>query len=432
MQNTGLNLKVELEDLGKIKKKLVIEIPSETVAREFEGAYKNLKANASIAGFRKGTIPKNVLKAKFGDKVKSDVASRLIEVSYSSAVAEKNLKPVGNPNVELISKDLEEDLPFSYAATLEVQPELDITDYMGMELPALSDEVTDKEVEETLEKLRDAKGEYKEGSGPIKEKDLVNIAFEGSIGGEAIKSTKLDDYHIIIGENKVLPGFDEALKGASKGDVREAKVNFPENNPDKSVAGKEVVFRITVKGIKEKVMPNIDDEFAKDLNFPSLEDLKSRIKEEIHKGKKSNNKEAQKTAILSKLIEKHSFDVPEGLVNRYLSLILNRVADNMKKGVVAPQDRGLNAEQLRDKYKEVAIRQVREDVILDSIVAKEKVEVAEEEVQSVVKNLAASNNENYESLLARVRADGTLELLKDGIKHEKVLEKIIASSKAAS
>ena len=263
MRNIDSDFRIEFEDISPVKKKLNITIGASQVKREVDSAYQSLRSTAAIAGFRKGNVPLNVLKGKFSGNVEEDVTKRLIELSYPNAIKEKELVPVEAPRVEMISKGLREGEDFSYSVTVEVSPKVEISEYKGMELKQEKIEVTDKDIEDGLERLREGRTEYREVERPAVDGDMVVVDFDGFIGAEPIKNGKGSDYPAIIGERNVLPGFDEALMGAAKGDTREANITFPANYSEASLAGKEALFKIAVKAVKDKAVPAIDDELRK-------------------------------------------------------------------------------------------------------------------------------------------------------------------------
>jgi len=429
MQKT--ELKISVEELSPVKKRLDITVPAEAVKRELDSAYKSLRSSVNIAGFRKGAVPMNILKARFSGHVHEDVVKKLIENAYPHALSEKAIQPVDAPKVEIKTEALEEGKEFAFSAVVEVSPALVIDGYMGMKLDKKAIEVTDKDVEDGIQKLREVKAGFKDVERPAKDGDLVVVDFEGFMGNEPVKNTKSVDYPVLLGEKTLLPGFDEALRGASKGEDKEANISFPDNYSEKTLAGKEARFKMTVKAVKEKGLPELTVEFAKSVGCENIEGLVDKVKKELADVKETHDKERLKNEILDKLIEAHPFDVPDAMVNRYLGVILNRVIDGMKQGAYNPGDQGLSIEELKGKYRDMAVRQVKEDVVLDTIAAKEKLEVSREETEKAVRSIAESRGVSFESLMGRIEKEGALEIIKDGMKHEKVFDIILGASSAA-
>ncbi|MDP2689673.1 MAG: trigger factor, partial [Deltaproteobacteria bacterium] len=352
-------IKVELEEINEVKKKLDITVSADIVKQQIREAYANIRSNASIPRYRTGHIPITILKARFAAHVRDEVTRKLIEQAYPHALGEKGLSPIDAPQIDITKTKLEEGEAFSFTATVEVTPKVEISGYKGMELTKKELEVADKDVDESLESLRESRAQFKEVDRPAKDGDLVVVDFEGFINGKPIKYGKSENYPIILGEKTLLPGFDDALKGSSKGDNKEARIKFPENYSEEEMRGKDGDFKIAVKSVKEKRVPAMDDpEFLKAVECDSVETLKTRMKDELRAVKEARDKERLKNEILDNIIASHSFDVPEGMVNRYLSATLGNVLTAIKQGGGSLDDRNLSPEDLKAKYRKVAERQV--------------------------------------------------------------------------
>ncbi|MBI5969712.1 MAG: trigger factor, partial [Deltaproteobacteria bacterium] len=389
MQTSNQALNVQVEDLSQIKKKVSITVPAEDVKKEIKSAYASLKTKASVAGFRKGAAPVNVLKKRFAAQVEEDVMTKLIERSYPNALRERHIMPAAPPKFDVKSGKLSEEGVFSYDVTVEVMPKVEISDYLGMELERLPVEVKDDEVEDALKRLADNHSHFNEVDRPAKDTDMLTCDFEGTLDGTPIKNSATKDYPIMLGATTLLPGFNEALAGAVKGQTRDAKITFPADYTEANLAGKTADFRINVKSVKEKITPGLDDEFAKDLGVEGISVLRARVGEEIKKAKDDSEKERLKNRILDKLIEKHKFEVPDGMVSRYLSVIVDKKVADMKKGHFEPADKGLTQEQVMQRYHAMAFRHAQEDIVLDALAAQEKVEISKEEIDATVRRLAA-------------------------------------------
>ncbi|MFQ5441875.1 MAG: trigger factor [Thermodesulfobacteriota bacterium] len=422
-------ISVEREDLSSVKKRLRITVPSAVVTSEIKDAYRSLKATAALSGFRKGNVPLGVLKARFGEGVTHDVATKLLELSYSDALEETCLAPIVKPEMDVDLKKIEEGKDFTYSVTFEVTPKIEIDGYRGLPLEKEENiEVTEENIQGSLKKLQEANIQFKEAARPAKKGDLVEVDFEAERKGKTFKDLKAEGFPVIAGERGPMPGFAEAAVGLEKGANLDLPITIPENYHNKKVAGKEAVFHINVKAVKEKTVPALDDEFAKDLKFGSFEELKEKVAEDIRIEKERLQKEALKAQILDKLIEAHPLEVPGVLVERYLSLILRNIVDNMRNGIVQPGDQGLDPEALKNKYRGLAERRVKEDAVLDSIASKENVEITKEEVEEAIRKMAAERNIPFDAIMQNLVREGSLEVIKDGLKHEKVFDLIIDSS----
>ncbi len=428
MNSSNQAFNVQVEDLSQIKKKVSITVPAEDVKREIKSAYASLKAKASVAGFRKGAVPVSILKKRFAAQVEEDVMTRLIERSYPNALRERQIMPAAPPKFDIKSGKLSEEVAFSYDVTVEVMPKVEISDYLGMKLERLPVEVKDDEVEDALKRLAENHSHFNEVDRPAKDTDLLTCDFEGTLAGAPIKNSATKDYPIMLGATTLLPGFNEALAGAVKGETRDAKITFPADYTEANLAGKTADFRINVKSVKEKLTPALDDEFAKDLGVEGIALLRDRVREEIKKAKDDAEKERLKNKILDILIEKHKFEVPEGMVTRYLSIIVDKKVADMKAGRFEPDDKGLTQEQVMQRYHAMAYRHAQEDIVLDALAEQEKIEITKEETDAAVKRLAAQRGVNYESLIEKIDAERAMEVITDGLKHEKIFDIILEKS----
>lgn len=428
MQTSNQAFNVAVEDLSQIKKKVSITVSAEDVKKEIKSAYAALKSKASVAGFRKGAVPVSILKKRFAAQVEEDVITRLIERSYPFVLRERHIMPAAPPKFDIKTGKLSEEDVFSYDVTVEVMPKVEITGHIGMELERLPVEVKDDEVEDALKRLAENHSHFNEIERPAKDTDLLTCDFEGSLDGTPIKNSATKDYPIMLGATTLLPGFSEALAGAVKGQTLDAKITFPADYSEASLGGKTADFSITVKSVKEKLTPALDDEFAKDLGVEGIAVLRGRVREEIKKAKDDAEKERVKNQILDKLIERHKFEVPEGMVTRYLSVIVDKKVADIKRGHFEPADKGLTEEQVMHRYHAMAFRQAQEDIVLDALAEQEKVEITKEESDTAVKRLAAQRGVNYESLIEKIDAERAMEVVVDGLKHEKVFDIIIEKS----
>jgi len=421
-----------LDDISAVRKKIEVTVSPDDVTRVLEDSYERVRATAAISGFRKGTVPKSVIKAKFADGINGDVSTRLIDSTYHLALEELGLAPLGGPAVEIKTPQPEAGKDFIYTLSFEVTPRVEVGNYLGFDLgDRISISVSEDEINVGLDGIRETNIRFKEVSKPADDKDMVIIDFTATRNGKTIKGLKGTGYPVLIGETSPMPGLDDALKGLSAGDKKDAELTFPENYSEKKLAGKDVIFHITVQAVKEKTAPEIDDEFAKGLQCENFEALKERVAAEIKKSKEKEEKNRLKEIILDKLIEGRDLEVPDALAQKYHELIFKSVVENMRAGMVNPADKGLSEDSVRERYRPLAVRRAKEDMILDAIALKEKMEISNEEVEEAIRELAAERNLPVDSLMTRIQREGNLEMIKDGLKHEKVFDLIIDSSKKA-
>ncbi|MEE9591362.1 MAG: trigger factor [Thermodesulfobacteriota bacterium] len=422
-------MKVAVEDLSQVKKKIRIDIPAEDVDKELNAAYKKLQSRVKVDGFRKGKAPIPVLERRYGRQVLDEVSTKLIEDSFPKAMLDKELSPISMPRID--ANTVETGKPFIYDATIEVKPELSPEGYVGMAIKKDIEkvlEVTDEEMNEALERIREQRAEYVDVERDASDGDLLFVDFKGTVDGKEINDGSATDYPLKIGENSLLPGFEEALKGLKKGEMKEVKLTLPYDYREKALAGEEVVFNVTVKSVKEKVLHKLDDEFAKDLECEDFEELKSKVRERMIDEEKAAMKERLKGKVMEELIARNKFEPPQSLLTRYMKPVLERAIDNIKRGIGDPDDANLTDDALNTKYSKIAERQLRRDMILDSIAEKEGITVSSEEIDAKIEDVAKKSGETPEIVKKNIEKQNMVNLLKKSLLDEKVFEFILSKA----
>lgn len=418
-------MKVTIEDLSPIKKKMLIEVSSQDVDKEMDAVYQELSEKVSIDGFRKGKVPKGILETRYKEYVLGEVVSKVIETSYPQAIRENSIFPVSRPDIN-VKEGIERGKPFSYTATVEVKPPVKIEGYIGMELKREMVTVADDEVEKALEALRERNAYYNEVDRPAQENDAALIDFEGFIDDKPIKNGKTSDFYTVIGAKRLLPVLENAMIGMKKGEEKEVKVKFPAEYSQKELADKEALFKLKVKAVKERDMPKLDDEFAKDLKLDNLAQLKDKIKEGIRLEKEAAERARLKKEILEKLIERNSFETPPSLVANYLQSMISRTMEGIKQGKLKVEDPAeATYEKLRDKYAKIAETRAKEEIILDAVAKHENISVTAEELDLKVKQIAQQSYQNFDSLKRQLIEQGSDSILMAEILEDKVFDFII-------
>ncbi len=417
-----MRLNVRLEDLSPVKKRLEIEVPSEQVLKEMDGACLRLSRQVKIKGFRKGRVPKKIVENLYADKIKGEVASKLIAESLPQAIKEKSLHPVTEPVIE--PRDFKAGDPFSYTAVVEVRPEIDITGYTGMEIDDRPVDVSEEEVEERLNALSEENAYFAdigEDRG-AREGDMVIVDFEGVMDGRAIKDGKADDYPVEIGSGNLLPSFESALIGMKVGEKREIEVEFPEDYRDKELAGKKGIFKVLVKGIKEKICPEINDEFARDLKANDLNELRERIKKELKGGKESVEEKNMRERILAELIDKNPFDIPPSLLESHIKELVKAEFERLYREGKKVEEVGKTVEELRGIYKKRAEKDIRSHFIINAIAEKEGVEVTDDDIEQRLRSIAERYGESYERIRQFYKERDMMGIIKTELLEDKVFD----------
>ena len=389
-------MKVDIDELSPVQRKVHVELPAETVAGEFSRAYKNLGRRVRVKGFRTGKIPRTVLQGIYGDEVKGEVRSHLVEESLAEIVKERGLQIVSRPELE--TNDLRETESFSFSAIFEIKPELEVKDYLGMPIEKLRITVTEAQVDEALRRLQEnhARLEPVADREVVQKGDFATLDFEGTLDGKPFSGGKAQNYVLEVGARQALAEFDEAVVGLKLGEGKTVSVNYPEDFPNKEIAGRLVEFSLTAHEIKHKVLPTLDDDFAKDHGeCASLEELKNKLRQRLEEEMARYQADELKEQLLTRLIERHSFSIPQALVERQTRYLMERYQNQMA-GQRSEQTTPM--EEVRKNLEQRAMRQVRATLLVEKIAELEKIEVRDKDVQERVDLLARAAGERSKNL----------------------------------
>jgi trigger factor len=427
-------LSITVEDISSTKKRLKIEIPADIIQKEYTSSVGSVRQRAKIPGFRPGHAPVSIIEKRFGSDIKNEIMDKVIPDYYSKALKEANLFPVALPEFES-SLEFKKDEPLSFSLTVEVRPNISELKYTGLKVDDIESTVEDKEVEDTLTGLQDERAMYDAVDRPVKENDLIVIDYVkfDPKGEKELASAK--DQVMNLGNNLTPQGILDELVGKKKGDIVDITLPTFEGGEVKESAGGDRI-RITIKEVKEKKLPEIDDEFAKDFGHDSLDALREKIKEGILNSKKDNTAKQQKAKLIDMLVETHEMDVPESLLEKELeNLVVNEKASQKKSGdLISETEQGKSAEskddtEIIERLRPKAIRNVKATMLLDMIAEKEGVTVTEDEVKSRIAILARHFQTTPENVINLfVTKDGSLENFKHTIKDEKVMNLVLSKA----
>jgi trigger factor len=387
-------MKVDIDELSSIQRKVSIQLPAERVANEFSRAYKNLGQRVHVRGFRAGKIPRKVLQGIYGDDIKGEVRSHLVEESLAEVVKDRGLQIVSRPEVE--ANDINEDDGFSFSASFEVKPAIELKDYLGVDVEKVKVSITDEQVDEALKRLQEghARLELVEGREIVQKGDFVTVDFEGTLGGKPFSGGKGENYVLEVGAGHTLPQFEEAIVGLQVGRQQRVSVSYPANYPNTEIAGKSVDFALTVREIKQKVLPVLDDDFAKDHGeHSSLVELRAAVRKRLEEELKHYQDEDLKEKIISRLIETHTLVAPPSMIDRQTRYLMERYQNQMAGGIGAPADSMPPMEEARKSLEGRAARQVQATLLVEKIAQAESIEISEKELQERVDNLARGAGE---------------------------------------
>ncbi len=426
-------MQVTVEDQSSVKKILHIEIPQEEVASELDSAYNQLKKTAKIKGFRPGKAPRSTLERMYKKNVHADVVSKLIQNSLIEAVQEKDLPIVGQPSID--PPELDSQGPYKYDAVIEIRPELGDIDFKGLNLKKSTYKAGDKEFNSQLEMIRKnfAQLETVEEKRPVKENDFIVIDYEGLKNGEPFNETpKTENSTMKIGQGMISKEFDDQIIGICADDEKEFSIHFPEDYHNNNMAGLDITYKITLKEIKEEILPEIDDELAKQLgeDIESLDDLKNKIISNVQQGYDNRAEQELNEQIFEALIAKKDFEVPESMVESELEANLADMERMYLSQYNMSQEQFEEAKKgFSEKYRDTAEKQVKRYIILAKIVDQEKLILSDEELDKGMDEMAESMNRPVEELKTYYKTNkNNLDFFKHSLLEKKAIRLIIDNS----
>jgi trigger factor len=380
---------IHIEDLSAVRKKVTFEVPQDRVTETLEAQYKDLRKTAQIKGFRRGKVPMEIIKNLFKEQVYGDTAKKIIEETFELGLDEKKIKPISVINMD--QEPLEPGKPFVYTVEIESTPELDVTGYKGLSLDKMVKEITESDIEERLELIRErhAKMLPADDSRGVQNGDHLVVDIEATQDEESITSLTVKDYHLEMGRDFYLPDFDTKLIGLKIGELNTITHSLAEDFPRKELAGKSINFSIIVKEAKERIIPELSDEFAKEVgSYENLDDLKKQIAEDLRQGYDMDIKEALKKQIVEKIIEANPFEAPESLVEARIDDIVMGARQNLARQGIDMKKFPLPDKAQRDSIKPKALEQVKAALIIQAIGEKEEIQVSVEEIDTEIEERA--------------------------------------------
>ncbi|MBP1700771.1 MAG: tig, partial [Deltaproteobacteria bacterium] len=423
----GYSMRASAEEISPIKKKISIEIPEDRVTREVDSIYKELGRTAKIKGFRPGKVPRNILERYFKDYVKTEVVRKLMEESYPEALSETHLEPVAPPVVD--PGEFAEGKPFQYSAVIEVKPEIRLEGYTGLKIEGKKEEVKDEEVEERLKALQNLHSNLKTISEArtIQAGDYVILNYEASLNGKPVEGGKAIDFTVEVGSGQFIPAFEEKLIGLKPEEERDIEVTFPQDYGYQKWAGKTISFHVKIKEIKEKILPPLDDEFAKDLgDYSSLGELKAKLKGEIEKEKELALDRQLKDHVVDQLLEANPFEVPESLVEEQAKALVSDTKLKLAAQGVVLKNLGVSEEKLQEDYKAMAQKQVRTFLILEKIAGQEGIAVTDQEAEDRLKEMSERMHQKFDVVKQYYEKNGLLPEVKPEVKAGIIRDKALS------
>jgi trigger factor len=422
-------MKFAVEEISPVKKSITVEIPEEVVAKELQTAYSDLNRRVRVPGFRPGKVPLSILEKRYSQSVHDDVIRRLVPDYCQRAIQEAHLSPVELPSIQDIQ--MKEKAPLTFKATVEIKPAFELGNYMGLKIPVPHTPLQESDVDRALEALRQQHAvlEALPPDHAAQEKDFVMIDFEGAVEGKPFEGGSGKGVMVQIGANGLIPGFEEQLINHKAGDRVEVHVDFPKDYTRKDLAGLPAVFQVTVREIKKQVVPDLDDEFAKDQgDFASLDQLREKVRENLTERLKKEDEHARRQALMKRLVETHPFDLPASMVDREVRAMLSQVQARLPKGTTLEQAR-IDADVVKKEIEPAARDKVKGWLILEAIADREAVEVTKEEVEDSLARMGEEMNIPVDDLKRLILSrEGSLDGLARRLREDKAQDLVYAKT----
>ena len=411
-------MSLQVENLEKNMAKLTIEVPASEFEKALQSAYNKQKKSISVPGFRKGKVPRQMVEKMYGPEIfYEDAANELIPTAYEEELKNCDLEIVSRPTVDIVQIKKGEN--FIFTAEVAVKPEVTLGEYKGMEVDKTSTRVTQKEVEAKIkeEAEKNARTVTVEGR-PVQDGDEVILDFEGFVDGEAFEGGKGENYPLTIGSGSFIPGFEEQLVGTEAEKEVEVKVTFPEEYHAEELKGKEAVFKCTVHEIKEKQIPEIDDEFAAEVSeFDTLDEYKADVKAKIKEQKENEGKQKKEDQAVEKAVANATMEIPEAMIDEQVRQMVNEFAQNMQyQGISFEQYcqiTGMTLEKIQEETRPQAVKRIETRLVLEAIAKAENIEVTEERLDEEIKKMAESYNMEADKLKELMGEEEKKQMLED-------------------
>ncbi|MDO3410209.1 trigger factor [Saccharibacillus sp. CPCC 101409] len=413
---------------------LEVEVEAERVASALDKAFQKVVKKASVPGFRKGKVPRSIFEARFGvESLYNDAIDILLPEAYSEAVEEAGIFPVDRPEIDIEQFGKGQSLKFK--AKVTVKPEVKLGEYKGVEVPVSEISVNDEEIASELERLQTRHAELTVvDEEAAADGDVVSIDFDGYVGDEAFEGGKAENYSLELGSGSFIPGFEEQVVGMSTGDSKDVNVTFPEAYHAAELAGKEAVFKVKLHEIKRKQLPELDDEFAKDVSeFETLDEYKEDLKKEIADRKKRESDAAREGAVVEAVAANAEVEIPEAMVNGEVENMMrdfdNRLRQQGMNLEMYTSFSGQTAEDLREQMTSDAEKRVRNNLVLEAIAKEESISASEEDIEKELTSMADMYKRSTDEIRGILGANGSLSGLGDEITLRKTIEFLLENSK---
>ncbi len=384
---------VLVEEISALTRKVTVTLPEDAVQSKLNEAYDKLKKEVKIKGFRRGKVPRGIIVKNYKPQVEGETGEKMVQDNYFEAIEKEGIDPIAHPDIQSVNYN--DDGSFTFIAEVDIRPEFELAQYKGLEVEKEEVLVTDEEIQLELESMQKNLAALRSVTDrPVENDDVVIVDFQGYDNGEAMPQVKNEDYSVEVGSGKMGADFEESLVGMNLSEEGSHTVDFPETHANPIMKGKSVEFRITVKDIKERVLAELDDEFAKDAGeeFNTLEELKISINDRITKQREESVEATVTDRLMQKLLANHEFEVPKRLVAFEIEQMIKQTEQQFEQNGMSLEAAGLSKEKLVEQNEEVATKRVRGDFILKKVAEAEDIKVADEDMERGFKRIGDMYN----------------------------------------
>ena len=413
-------------------REISVEVPADVVSRETEVVINKFQKMARLPGFRKGKVPATVVRQRFAEDIKTEVVEHLVPKYFRQEADKQNLHPVSQPRVSDLH--LHDGEPLKFKASFEVLPDFDVQGYQDIKVEQPQVAVSEEEVEKTLTQLREQNASYTAiEDRPIQDGDFAQVAFKGTPQGEGEgqQPVSMDDVMVEVGGENTIPEFTENLRGANAGDERTFVVKYADDFSDARLAGKSFDYWVKVNSVKQKHLPELNDDFAKELGaeFTSIDDVKKRIREGMEGEKKHQAEHEAKDKLVDELVKLNPIEVPEAMVEHQIDTRLERGLRALAaQGMKAEDMRKMDFKRLREGQKDSAKKEVQVSLLLEKIADKENISASDEDLEKEIQIMAAQAQQPADAVRARLTQEGALDRIRHRIRNDKTLDFLLSRS----
>ncbi|MEN6614980.1 MAG: trigger factor [Syntrophorhabdus sp.] len=417
-------MKVQVEALDSVTKKVEVLLPEEVISGIRESIYEEIRKSAKIKGFRPGKVPRPIIMQYYKDYIEEETRKRMLQETMWEALKEASIEPIIEPVADFLEGDK------GYTLECEILPEIEVPEYKGIEIEAEPIVVTDDDVNQRIESMRQFHASFqpKEGDATAQKGDFVVIKYQGYLDGQALEQVKAEGYPLELGNAMLMPEFEDSVIGMKENEEREINVPFPEDYPDKQIAGKTILFKVTIKEIKQKFLPELNEDFARDMSYENLEVMKKGVKEEIVKEKEGFRKSRLTQAVIDTLTKDRDIPVPKRFLDKRIHGMIEEAQSRYQKANFSEEELKSLTEKMHEDFGQRAQERIKGEIVLARIAEKEGIKAEDSEVDERLKTIAEDANKTYNEVKGIYEQYGLIPNLKDNIIEEKTINLVLENA----